>query len=91
MTLIIGILCKDGVMLEGNRRVIRGTKQSEEKKIIHSLPHFIVGYSGATSLMDKSLSNINNYLINGDKNKKWEDFAFFLEDSDAELKKQYLK
>jgi hypothetical protein len=41
--------------------------------------------------MDKSLSNINNYLINGDKNKKWEDFAFFLEDSDAELKKQYLK
>ena len=41
--------------------------------------------------MDKSLSNINNYLINGDKNKKWEDFTLFLEDSDAELKKQYLK
>ena len=41
--------------------------------------------------MDESLSNINNYLINGDKNKKWEDFTLFLEDSDAELKKQYLK
>ncbi len=26
MTLIICILCKDGVVLEGNRRVIRGTK-----------------------------------------------------------------
>ena len=41
--------------------------------------------------MKKPLSNINNYLINGDKNNKWKDFELFLKNSDAELKKQYLK
>ena len=76
MTSIIGILCKDGVVLAGNRRVIRCTEQSEEKKIISPIPYFIVGYSGATSLRNKFLSNINVF-INGDKTKKWEDFALF--------------
>jgi hypothetical protein len=49
-------------------------------------------------LLDKFLPNINNYLVKGEKTKKWEDFALFLEDSDAdledsdaELRKQYRK
>lgn len=54
------------------------------------IPYFIVGYSGATSLMDKFLSNINLFSQRW-QNQKVGKFCTFLEDYDTELRKQYLK
>jgi 20S proteasome alpha/beta subunit len=89
MTLIIGVRCQDGVVLAGDRRVMRGTECSEEKKIITPLQDFIVGYSGSTSLMDKFLCSINDYIMAEESSKLWGDFALFLEDSVADLERRY--
>lgn len=91
MTLIIGIRCTDGVVLAGDRRVMRGTECSEERKIISIGPDFVIGYSGATCLMDKFLFEINSYLDNPDTSKLWVDFAEVLEDSVANLRNKYIQ
>lgn len=91
MTLIIGIRCIDGVVLAGDRRVMRGTECSEERKIISIDSDFVIGYSGATCLMDKFLFKINSYLNDPDTSKLWVDFAEILEDSVADLRNKYIQ
>jgi 20S proteasome alpha/beta subunit len=91
MTLIIGIRCRDGVVLIGDRKVVRGTECAEEKKIISKGDDFVIGYSGVTSLMDKFLFNINMYLENPDTSKLWIHFADFLEDAVAGLRERYIQ
>lgn len=90
MTLIIGVRCIDGVVLAGDRRLMRGNELSEEKKITETIfPSLIVGYSGVTSIMDKFLSNLEKDLVTGKENKTWEDIRHSLEDSVARLRTRY--
>lgn len=90
MTLIIGARCKDGIVLAGDRRVLRGTEYSDEKKIVQPFPDFVVGASGISGLMDKFLYEINLYLTSPRKNKlTWRDFSYFLEDLATQLFQRY--
>gem|GEM_PF-1577355 len=91
MTLIIGSRCKDGVILAGDRRVLRGTEYSEEKKIIEAFQDFIVGASGISGLMDKFLAGMRRYLeskVDGEE-LKWKGFECILEDIVYSLFQRY--
>lgn len=91
MTLIIGARCKDGVVIAGDRRVLRGTEYSEEKKITEAFQNFVVGASGISGLMDKFLFEMNLYLTSEDakKLKSWRDFSYILEDLAYQLLQKY--
>lgn len=90
MTLIIGARCKDGVVLAGDRRVLRGTEYSEEKKIIEAFKNFVVGASGISGLMDKFLYEMRLYLnSNTEKQLTWRDISYFLEDLANQLFQRY--
>ncbi len=80
MTLIIGARCKDGVVLAGDRRVLRGTEYSEEKKIVQAFQDFIVGASGISGLMDKFLFEMKHYLESEPEGLTWKGFEYVLED-----------
>jgi 20S proteasome alpha/beta subunit len=88
MTLIIGVRCKDGVVLAGDRKVMRGAECSEEKEIFEVFNNFIVGYSGLTALLDKFMSEINDYLNNND-DSTWGEFVPYLEDSVVDIFERY--
>lgn len=90
MTLIIGARCIDGVILAGDRRVLRGTEYSEEKKIIQPFKNFVVGASGISGLMDKFLNEMNLYLNSPHDNQlTWREFSYFLEDLATNLFERY--
>jgi 20S proteasome alpha/beta subunit len=92
MTLIIGARCKDGVIIAGDRRVLRGTERSEEKKIIQAFPNFVVGASGISGLMDKFLYEIKQYIDAPRKEGEeltWRVFSYFLEDLANSLFQKY--
>ncbi len=59
MTLIIGALCSDGVVLVGDKKVVEGIHVSIEKKI-HFLDSLGVGFTGAglNPLLDKFVTKV---------------------------------
>ena len=61
MTCIIGAVCKDGIVLVGDRRVLRGGEILSQDKIIRtaSFPNTIVASSGTTEIMDYFLMDFN--------------------------------
>lgn len=62
-TCIIGAMCEDGILLAGDRRVLRGGMVSEEEKIIR--PHelnVLYASSGTTALMDEFLGQVEMLL-----------------------------
>jgi 20S proteasome alpha/beta subunit len=82
-TCIIGIVCKDGVVLAGDRKVLRGAECSFEPKISEPFEGFVVGASGISGLMDKFLQEMNFWLNNPELKKKpigWREFLYGLED-----------
>lgn len=81
MTCIIGMKCADGVVIAGDRRVLRGTEYSEEPKIFEPFENFVVGASGVSGLMDKFLYEMNAFLRSEDaKGIDWRGFVLELED-----------
>lgn len=82
MTCIIGVRCVDGVVLAGDRRVLRGTEYSNEPKIKQAFSGFVVGASGLSGLMDKFLFQMELYLQSEDAKKElsWWKFLNVLED-----------
>lgn len=53
MTLVIGARCKDGIVLIGDRKVLRGTSYDYTDKIQQVLPEVVVGAAGTTAYFDK--------------------------------------
>jgi len=81
ITCIIGMKCVDGVVIAGDRRVLRGTEYSEEAKISEPFPDFVVGASGVSGLMDKFLYEMNVFLQSDNaKGIDWRGFLYVLED-----------
>lgn len=92
MTLIIGARCLDGVVIAGDRRVLRGTEYSEEKKILEPFKNFVIGASGISGLMDKFLYEINHYLISDERHENvltWRNFSYYMEDLAFQLFERY--
>jgi 20S proteasome alpha/beta subunit len=92
LTCIIGARCKDGVIIAGDRRVLRGTEYSEEKKILQPIPtwNFIVGASGISGLMDKFLYEMRVFLASrGSQGIDWRTFLYALEDIAYMLHQRY--
>ncbi len=54
MTLIIGARCKDGVVIGGDRRGMRGAEPSDEKKLF-DIDGIVVGVAGVTGIRDDFL------------------------------------
>jgi 20S proteasome alpha/beta subunit len=64
-TYIIGIRCKDGVVLVSDSVVTRGTDTSSEDKILllpTSKGHFVFGASGTTGFFDKFLLELQSRI-----------------------------
>ncbi|MCK4734526.1 MAG: hypothetical protein KAT65_18870 [Methanophagales archaeon] len=61
MTCIIGAVCKDGIVLVADRRVLRGGEILSQNKITPttSYPNTIVASSGTTEIMDYFLADVN--------------------------------
>lgn len=84
-TCIIGVRCKDGVLLAGDTKVLRGADISYEFKIkpLYGLD-LIYGSSGTTAMMDVVVEQINIALNRTEGNepiiKTWYDFKLALED-----------
>lgn len=60
-TLIVGAKCKNGVVIAADRRVMRGTEYSEEKKI-YKFGKVVISFSGLTGLKDKFLGTVEQVL-----------------------------
>jgi 20S proteasome alpha/beta subunit len=62
MTCIIGAVCRDGVVLVGDRRIIRGSEILSKDKIrpIQTYPNTVVALSGTAILMDYFISDVND-------------------------------
>jgi 20S proteasome alpha/beta subunit len=91
-TCIIGIVCKDGVVLAGDRKVLRGAECSFEPKISEPFPGFVVGASGISGLMDKFLYQTHVFLNSAEAKEKkygWKEFLETLEDITYSLFKRY--
>jgi len=94
MTCIIGVRCKDGVLLAGDTKVVRGSDISSEYKIFrHAGLEIVYGCSGATALVDTLIEEID-IALNKTANdepiiKTWRDFKFALEDIMEWLFKRY--
>jgi 20S proteasome alpha/beta subunit len=91
MTCIIGVRCVDGVVLAGDRRVLRGTEYSDEPKIKRAFSGFVVGASGLSGLMDKFLFEMELYMGSESfkKEPSWRNFLNVLEDIVAKLFDRY--
>lgn len=90
VTCIIGMKCVDGVVIAGDRRVLRGAEYSEEPKIFEPFPDFVVGASGVSGLMDKFLYEMNVFLRSEEaKGIDWRGFLYALEDLAFGLFKRY--
>ena len=65
MTCIIGAVCKDGIVLVADRRVLRGIELLTQDKIIpiDTLKNTVVASSGSTEIMDYFVSDITNLLM----------------------------
>lgn len=62
MTFIIGMRCKEGIVIASDSMVLRGTETTEEEKIF-SLPNgIVIGASGTTGFFDKFLLEINQKI-----------------------------
>ena len=61
LTLIIAGRCKDGVVIVADRRTMRGTEHSEEKKI-HEYYNVVTAFAGLTGLKDKFLEMVEGVL-----------------------------
>ncbi len=59
MTCIIGLVCKDGIIIASDRRIVRGPEALEEKKIhelrIGESVVGVVAASGLTGMLDNFL------------------------------------
>jgi 20S proteasome alpha/beta subunit len=90
VTCIIAIKCIDGVVLAGDRKVLRGSECSLEKKLRELFPDFIIGESGLSGAMDKFIHETESYLNSGEASKKdyWS-FILKLEDIADSLYKRY--
>lgn len=93
-TCIIGLRCKDGILLAGDTRMTRGTKLSHQPKIIqpHQIP-IVYASSGTTALMDNFLNRVN-FLLYQVQNKSvkidtLEEFKERLEDIVFEIYERY--
>jgi len=60
-TLVIAAKCKDGVVMIADRRMIRGTEHSHEKKI-NAFYKVSVAFAGLTGLRDKFLETVEGVL-----------------------------
>jgi len=89
MTLIIGARCRDGITLAGDRRVLRGTEYSEEKKIRLVFPNFIVGASGVSGLMDNFIRDMTTFIQSRGGRVAWVEFLNKLEDIIRQLYERY--
>lgn len=90
VTCIIGIVCVDGIVIAGDRKVMRGTECSFEDKISEPFKDFVVGASGISGLMDKFLQEMHLFLNTPRKEKiGWREFLYALEDITYGLFKRY--
>ncbi len=95
MTCIIGARCKDGVLLAGDTRILRGHKISHQYKILqpHEIP-VVYASSGATGLMDTFLKRVEVLLAAISKGElKLESMDMFkekLEDTILEIHNRYM-
>jgi 20S proteasome alpha/beta subunit len=91
MTCIIGLVCTDGVVITGDRKVMRGTECSFEPKISQPFSNFVVGASGISGLMDKFLQEMKVFL-NTPREKNvlgWREFLYVLENITWGLHERY--
>jgi len=90
MTCIIGIKCVDGVVLAGDKRILRGTEFSDEPKIITPFINYLVGASGLSGIMDKFLYEMNLFLrAPREEGLDWRMFLFGIEDIALNLYRRY--
>ena len=90
MTCIIGVKCADGILIVGDRRVLRGTEYSDEPKILQPFHNFVVGASGVSGLMDKFLYEMDFFLRSPEaKDLDWRSFGYALEDIASNLFARY--
>ncbi len=90
VTCIIGVKCIDGVVIAGDKRVLRGTEFSDEPKILQPFPNFVLGASGVSGLMDKFLYEMDFFLRSPNaKGIDWRGFGYALEDIASNLFERY--
>lgn len=75
MTYILGLRCKDGVVLVSDSIMSRGTETHEEEKIFVQQNGIVIGASGSTGFFDKFLLEINQ-LFNEGKVKTFQDLLY---------------
>lgn len=94
MTCIIGARCKDGVLLAGDTRILRGLSIVQQEKIIklNEIP-VVYAYSGTTALMDNFLKSVNKLLISDEKikNERGDVFREKLEDIVFQIFNRYTR
>lgn len=100
-TCIIGAACEDGILLAGDKRVLRGGMVSEEEKIVR--PHelnVLYASSGTTALMDEFLEQVGMLLYAHETGtaeittmdyfkKSLEDISFYIYDRYTERTPQH--
>lgn len=91
-TCIIGVKCVDGLVLAGDRKVLRGAEYAFEDKIKQIFPNFLVSSSGLSGLMDKFQIEIASYLRSEEaKGKDWWAFLNTLENITNSLFNRYFQ
>lgn len=88
LTYILGARCKDGVVLVGDRKVLRGNVPAFKGKLFKILPNVIMGGAGTNAIIDRFLGEIVT-KVNGGEIKTDEEFLRYVEDRSLELQQRY--
>lgn len=88
MTYILGARCRDGVVLIGDKKTLRGSIPSEHDKLIQIFPNVIMGGAGTRGIVERFSDEIKNKVTNGEINNDKE-LLDFAEDRTLELHRRY--